>query len=223
MFSLFLNQKSNTKNINQIKETLSYYKAIKTHLLKTSLFSISKFLIIELNLKLSLKIIQYENTFVTSKKSLHLFVNQKSQNCSSFNNLSLEKIKKSFFVRSFFKQIFLLESFIKGRVYQFFKNGFIVILNGLVCFLPINNCSYINFNVGKLNIFLISILKRNNFKKTIILSQRNIHKKIHYTLLKMASRLIFLKNFMADVTQLVRVLNCEFKRMSSILIICPFM
>lgn len=219
MSNLHLNKKVYKKNISHVKKSLHCYKTFKNRLIRTNIISISKLLIIELNFKSSIKIIQHQSSFLNEKKILNLFITQKSQNYSSFSNFSLKKLEKLFFISSFFKQIFLLKNFVKGRIYHFFKNGFIVVLNGLVCFLPIKNCSYINFNVGKLNIFFISLFKKNNIKK-ILLSQRNIHKKVHSTLLKMASRLLFFKNSMAGVTQLVRVLNCEFKRMSSILIVC---
>ena len=221
MSNLLLNQKLFQKNISLVKENLYYYKSSKNHLLKTSIISISKFLIIELNLKSSFKIIQHQSSFSNSKKLINLFLIQKNQNCALFDNFVLKKLEKLFFVTTFLKQIFLLKRFVKGRIYHFFKNGFIVALNGLICFLPINNCSYINFKVGKLNIFFLAFFNEHN-TKTIILSQRNIYKKIHSTLFKMTSRLLFLKNFMAGVTQSVRVLNCEFKNMSSILIVCLF-
>jgi hypothetical protein len=222
MSQISFNQMLYKKNLNQIKENLNCYRTSRNHLLRTNIISISKFIIIELYLKPSFKIIQSQTVVLCEKKLLNLLAVQKSQECFLFDNFSLKKFEKLFFVISFLKQIFLLNNFVKGRVYHFFKNGFIVILNGLVCFLPLNNCSYINFNLGKLNVFLISFFNELNIK-TILLSQRNIHKKVHSTLLKLTSRLSFLKNSMADVTQLVRVLNCEFKRMSSILIVCQFL
>lgn len=200
MSNLSLNQKLYKKNISLIKENLYCYKSFKNHLLKTNIVSVSKFLMIEFNLKATFKIIQHQNLFFNSKKSINLFLIQKSQNCVLFDNFALKKLEKLFFVLIFLKQIFFLKRFIKGRVYHFFKNGFIVALNGLICFLPINNCSYINFGVGKLNIFFVAFFNESNIK-TIILSQRNIYKKIHSTLFKMTSRLLFFKNFMAGVTQ----------------------
>ena len=199
MSSLFFDQRLYKKNIDLLKKNLYCFKDVKSYFFKTNITLISKFLLIELNLKSAFKIIICQTFFLNKKKSLNLLLTKNEKNNFLFANSSLKKIEKFFFVMFFLKQIFLLKTFVKGRVFHFFKNGFVVILNGLICFLPMTNCSYINFNIGKINIFFISFFSENNFK-TIILSQKNIHKKINSNLLKMTSRLLFLEKNLAYVT-----------------------
>lgn len=194
MSNLNIKKKLSVKNLSRIKKNIDSYKSLQFSLLKTEIIPISKFIMIELNLKASLKIINYQNNFIGERKLLNLFIVKKNKDCVSFNNFSLKRLEKQFFVLSFLKQIFSLKYFIKGRIYHFFKNGFIVILNGLVCFLPTNNCSYLDFGIGKSNIFFVLFFSENNTNK-IILSQRNIYKKIHHTLFRMASRLVGFKKF----------------------------
>ena len=199
MSNLFTNQRLYKKNINLLKKDLYCFKNVKNYLFKTNIIFISKYLFIELNLARTLKIMMGQTFFSNKKKSLNFLLVKKNKNCSLFANSSLKKIERFFFVIFFLKKIFLSKTFLKARIIHFFKNGFIVILNGLVCFLPINNCSYINFQVGRINIFFISFFSENNFK-TIVLSQKDIHKKINSNLVKMTSRLIFLKKILAYVT-----------------------
>nr|NP_066465.1 orf207 [Rhodomonas salina]AAG17736.1 orf207 [Rhodomonas salina] len=192
MSNLFVKKKLYTKNINHIKKNLCCYEIPQNYLLKTNVTSIHKWLVVELSLTSSLKIIQYETNFSNEKKLLNLLSIQKNKKSFFLNDSLKRKLERFFFVLYFFKQAFLLKNFIMGQIYRPFKNGFIVVISGLVCFLPKNNCSYINFDMTKNNIFFISSFNENNVK-TVILSQRNMYKRINYTLFNMASRFVRFK------------------------------
>jgi len=184
------NSKNSTKNYGLIKKNLYCYKILKSRLIKTKINVISKFLIIEFNIKSEFYIIQKIKPLIKNSHLLNLYLTDKKNIYNFIDNFFSKKLDKLFFVLFFFKQTFLLKNFVKGRVLNFFKNGFVIVQNGFLCFLPTSNCLHINFFLGKLNIFFISFFNEKE-NKTIVLSQKNIYKKLHFTLLKMASRILF--------------------------------
>ena len=86
-----------------------------------------------------------------------------------------------------FKEKFESKSFLKGRVLNSTKRGFSIGACGLVGFLAANNVTKIN----KDKTVLIYIESMNVNQGIISFSQKNIHKKAHKTLLKLASRIVF--------------------------------
>lgn len=86
------------------------------------------------------------------------------------------------------KQKFESKSFLKGRVLNSTKRGFSVGICGVVGFLSINNVVKIN----KDKTVLVYIESMNANQGIITFSQKNIHKKTHKTLLKLASRIVFI-------------------------------
>ncbi len=179
--------------MNLIKKSFYFYKVSNNFLVKLNFFLTPKYLLINSHLQLFSKLIDYQNqsNFVYKMNIKHVFLSKKS-NKYIFDNSMSKKAERLFFVLCFLKQAFLSKTFIKGQIYRFFKKGFIVSLNGFVSFLSLNNCSFLNFIIGNLNIFFVSSFNENK-TKTIMLSQRKIYRKIHKILLKMASRLVILK------------------------------
>ena len=192
---MYLKEKTYEQNINLIKKNLSYYKRSKDCLLITNYVSMKKILLIESDLDMNFELVDHEDeySFLDKKRSLTFVSVQLTRRCILTNDIPLKKIKRLFFAHFFFKHAFLLKNYLEGRVYRAFKNGFAIVLSGLVCFLPLNNCSYVNFTIGESNLFFILFLNTSKTKSTV-LSQRKVYRKVHSVLLKMSSRLAFLKN-----------------------------
>lgn len=95
------------------------------------------------------------------------------------------------------------------------KRGFSIGACGLVGFLAVNNVTKIN----KDKTVIVYIESMNINQGIISFSQKNIHKKAHKTLLKLASRIVFVfdsnskKNLglQGGYSSVVRALNCDFK------------
>lgn len=86
-----------------------------------------------------------------------------------------------------FKEKFDLKTFFRGRLLNGTKRGFSVGAYGLVGFIAINNLLTVNQN--KTIILYIDSINLN--QGIVSFSQKNIHKKTHKVLLKLASRIIF--------------------------------
>jgi hypothetical protein len=182
--------KKNNKNYSFIKKKLFCYKFLNFCLVKTVIIILSKILIVEFSIKSEFYIIQSVKFLTKKSHLLNLYIVSKKNIFSFTDSFYSKKLNKLFFVLFFFKQTFFLKNFIKGRVLSFFKKSFIIVINGFICLLPFNNCFRINFSSGKLNVFFISLFNEKG-NKTLVLSQKSIYKKIHYTLLKMSSRILF--------------------------------
>jgi len=86
-----------------------------------------------------------------------------------------------------FKEKFDLKRFLRGRLLNGTKRGFSVGVYGFVGFIAINNLLTVNQN--KTIILYIDSINLN--QGIVSFSQKNIHKKTHKVLLKLASRIIF--------------------------------
>nr|YP_009476653.1 ribosomal protein S1 [Storeatula sp. CCMP1868]AVM81146.1 ribosomal protein S1 [Storeatula sp. CCMP1868] len=204
--SVLQNLKIYKENVELIKKTFCCYKTFKNRLLKTQISFAIKFIIIELEIDCSFIIIEREQLFKERNKMfMNVFFSHKNNKCNFIDNLISRKIKTRLLSLTFFKHVSFFKKCVEGRVYGTFKGCFTVLLNGLVCLLPVKNCFYMNSIMGNFNIFTISYFDKKKVKR-ILLSQRNIHKQLHYTLFKMASKILFFKkkkfsNFLRKIWQ----------------------
>lgn len=80
--------------------------------------------------------------------------------------------------------------FLKGRIIDSIKGGFSVGICSYIAFLP-NSHSFLKY-MGKITFFFL--LSVNFARKSFVVSQRNINKTIKRKLLKLGSRLVYMKN-----------------------------
>jgi ribosomal protein S1 len=80
--------------------------------------------------------------------------------------------------------------FLKGRIIDIIRGGFSVGVCGYITFLPKSHAFF--KSLGKLGFFYL--LSANFARKSFIVSQRHIHKTIKRRLLKLGSRLVYIKN-----------------------------
>jgi len=100
---------------------------------------------------------------------------------------SYRRTQTNYELLKLFKEKFYLKAFFKGRLLNSTKRGFSVGTYGLVGFIATNNLLIVNRD-KKIILYIDSI----NLNQGIVhFSQKNIHKKTHKTLLRLASRIIF--------------------------------
>lgn len=85
--------------------------------------------------------------------------------------------------------------FLKGRIIDIIRGGFSVGICGYIAFLPKSH-SFFKF-LGKLTFFYL--LSVNFVRKSFVVSQKNINKTIKRRLLKLGSRLVYIKNYKTKV------------------------
>jgi len=88
----------------------------------------------------------------------------------------------------FFKEKFDSKTFLKGRLLNNTKKGFSIGAYGLVGFLPLNNA----VQVDELKTMILQINGINLQQRIVSFSQKNIYKKTHKVLVKLASKIIFI-------------------------------
>jgi len=100
---------------------------------------------------------------------------------------SYRRIQTNDELLNFFKEKLNLKTFLKGRLLNNAKRGFSVGTYGLVGFIASSNL--LTTNQSKIVILHIDSINLN--QGIVSFSQRNIHKRTHKVLLKLASRIIF--------------------------------
>lgn len=104
--------------------------------------------------------------------------------------------------------------YVKGRLLNLTRGGYCIGIFGFIGFLP-NSHTFLKISksIGVKNNFYI--IKIDNNKKSFIISQRHMDKIFKRRLLKLGSRLTYLKkfNYFGEYNSifLVRVLDCDSK------------
>tara|TARA_B100000780_G_scaffold267345_1_gene224322 strand:- start:122 stop:814 length:693 start_codon:yes stop_codon:yes gene_type:complete len=116
-----------------------------------------------------------------------------------------------------FQEIFESKTFLKGRLLNTAKKGFSVGACGLVGFLPSTNV----VQVEESKTMILQIESVNLRQGIVSFSQKNICKKTHKVLAKLASKISFIfeansktrqfRGFQGEHSSVVRALNCDFK------------
>lgn len=109
-------------------------------------------------------------------------------NTITVNRSTVQKEQNLNYTREIVKQVYNNKYFIKGRILNPIKGGMAVGFCGVVAFLPMSY--FTTSTIGRLNIFYIVSLDIK--KNMIVVSQKNLNKRVHRILRKLASRLIFL-------------------------------
>jgi len=100
---------------------------------------------------------------------------------------SYKRIQTNNELSKVFKEKFNLKTFFRGRLLNNTKRGFSVGTYGLVGFIA--TCSLLSTNQNKTVILYIDSINSN--QEIVSFSQKNIHKRTHKVLLKLASNIIF--------------------------------
>ena len=100
---------------------------------------------------------------------------------------SYKRIQTNDELSKVFKEKFNLKTFFRGRLLNNTKRGFSVGTYGLVGFIA--TCSLLSTNQNKTVLLYIDSINSN--QEIVSFSQKNIHKKTHKVLLKLASNIIF--------------------------------
>jgi len=100
---------------------------------------------------------------------------------------SYRRIETNDKLLKFFKEKFDLKTFFRGRLLNNTKRGFSVGTYGLVGFITTNSLLIANQN----KTIILYIDSINLDQRIVSFSQKNIHKRTHKVLLKLASRIIF--------------------------------
>lgn len=190
--------KLDIRNKDFVKRNILCYKFFDNRIVKTEIVDmLRKKIVVDLGLNSSFKVFEdYCVNFERKKLVPNFSLNINSDNSIFIDITFCDNIKKKFFVMFYLRQLFDLKKLFEGRTCKVSRNGLLVFLNGYVCLLPFKNCYYSNFEVGRLNIFFVSNFFET-FEKGVFLSQRNIHKKLHYSLLKLSSKMSLVK---VDIT-----------------------
>lgn len=183
------NLKGRNKSLQNLKMDLSCYGISENRFFESEVKSIGNISLFDFGQKYSLRIPQL--TFKKKNDDLVIFTIENFETpyndpLCDFN--SYKKVQTKFELSKVFKEKFELKTFIKGRLLNTVKRGFSVGVSGVVAFLPLS--SVIKVNKDKSGIFYIESI--NLQEEIVVLSQKNVHKKTHKVLLKLASRILFI-------------------------------
>ena len=182
------NLKAQKKSLKFFKSSLSCYGVSEDRFFESELKTNHDQITLDFGCKHKLKVSKSKLKPQASKLMISKIKNLETP----YNDVLVDfdayrKIETNKGLLQLFKEKFESKSFLKGRVLNSTKRGFSIGACGLVGFLAANNVTKIN----KDKTVLIYIESMNVNQGIISFSQKNIHKKAHKTLLKLASRIVF--------------------------------
>ena len=183
-----INVKAKNKSLTSLKSALPCYGFSENRFFESHCTRHKDNIIFDFGLKHKLKTFDIISTteksnFIISKiKNFETPYNEILADFESYRRIQINNE-----LLRLFKEKFNLKSFVKGRVLNNTKRGFSIGVCGLVGFLSINNVVKLN----KDKTILLYIESMNTNQGIINFSQKNIHKKTHKTLLKLASKIVF--------------------------------
>ena len=183
------NLKTNNKSLEELKSSLPCYGASEHRFFESQFKINGSHAIFDFGHKHKLKV---PNLKIKDKK-LSLGVSKVKDFETPYNDIlcdfdSYRRIQTDKELLGLFKEKFELKSFLKGRILNITKRGFSVGIGGIVGFLSSNNTVKVNKDKS-----VIVYIESININQGIIsFSQKNIHKKTHKILLKLASRIVFI-------------------------------
>jgi len=183
------NLKTNNKSLEELKSSLPCYGASEHRFFESQFKINGSHAIFDFGHKHKLKV---PNLKIKDKK-LSLGVSKVKDFETPYNDIlcdfdSYRKIQTDKELLGLFKEKFELKSFLKGRILNITKRGFSVGIGGIVGFLSSNN----TVKVNKDKSVIVYIESINTNQGIVSFSQKNIHKKTHKILLKLASRIVFI-------------------------------
>lgn len=183
------NSKSQDKSLSYLKSSLSCYGISENRFFESELKLSHNSIIFDFGHKHKLK--TFDLNFQLNESNI---VISKIKNFETpYNEILIDfeayrKIQINSELFKLFKEKFESKSFLKGRLLNSFKKGFSIGVSGIVGFLSTNNA--IRIKKDKTTILYIESLNLN--QGIINFSQKNIHKKTHKVLFKLASRIMFI-------------------------------
>ena len=182
------NLKAQKKSLKFFKSSLSCYGVSEDRFFESELKTNHDQITLDFGYKHKLKVLKTKLKPQASK----LMISKIKSFETPYNDMLVDfdayrKIETNKGLLQLFKEKFESKSFLKGRVLNSTKRGFSIGACGLVGFLAVNNVTKIN----KDKTVIVYIESMNIYQGIISFSQKNIHKKAHKTLLKLASRIVF--------------------------------
>ena len=184
------NQKAQKKSLEFFKSSLPCYGVSENRFFESELKTIHDQTIFDFGCKHKLKV---SKTKLKSKsQASDLMISQIKNFETPYNDMLIDsdayrKIELNKELLQLLKEKFDSKNFLKGRVLNSTKRGFSIGAYGLVGFLAMNNVTKINRD----KTVIVYIESMNINQGLISFSQKNIHKKAHKALLKLASRIVF--------------------------------
>lgn len=183
------NSKSQNKSLNYLKSSLSCYGISENRFFESELKLSRNCIIIDFGYKFKFK--TFDLNFQLKESNIVVFKIKDFE--TPYNELLVDfeayrKIQINNELFKFLKEKFESKSFFKGRLLNSFKKGFSIGVSGIIGFLSTNNA--IRIKKDKTTILYIESLNLN--QGIINFSQKNIHKKTHKVLFKLASRILFI-------------------------------
>lgn len=188
-FMLKTNFKSQDKSLNYLKSSLVCYGISENRFFESEVKLNNDSIIFDFGHKHKLKTFDLnlqskESDFVISK--IKNFETPYNEILIDFEAYRKIQINNELF--KLLKENFESKSFFKGRLLNSSKKGFSIGVCGIVGFLSTNNA--VKIKKDKTAILCIDSLNLN--QGIISFSQKNIHKKTHKVLFKLASRIMFI-------------------------------
>jgi hypothetical protein len=183
------NSKSQNKSLSYLKSSLSCYGISENRFFESELKSSDNYIIFDFGHKHQLKTFDLNFQF----KESNLVISKIKNFETPYNDILIDfeayrKTQINCELFKFFSQIFESKTFLKGRLLNCCKKGFSIGVFGIVGFLSASNA--IQIKKDKTIILYINSLNLN--QGIINFSQKNIHKKTHKVLFKLASRIMFI-------------------------------
>jgi ribosomal protein S1 len=185
---LKINTKASCKPLKILKSNLSCYGVSEERFFESELTQNQNNTVFEFGHKHRLVSSElksksnYSNLVISKVKNFETPYNEMLIDFESYR-----KVQTNNELFKLFKEKFESKSFLKGRVLNNTRKGISIGVCGLVGFLPLNSVVKINKN----KTVLLYIESMNISQKLITFSQKNIHKKTHKILLKLASKIVF--------------------------------
>nr|YP_009476716.1 ribosomal protein S1 [Proteomonas sulcata]AVM81209.1 ribosomal protein S1 [Proteomonas sulcata] len=193
MIKIINNNRFTIKQTNKIKKALPCFRIERNRVIESQVkMNQSSKIDISTELKYDVNLSKETIHFLQPKKNdyIQLRINSIESlfNTITVNTTTVQKDQNKKFTWNILKQTYKNKYFIKGRILNSIKGGMAIGFCGIVAFLPMSHS--IPSIIGQINLFQIVSL---DIKKTVIVvSQKNLKRRVNQVLRKLASRFIFL-------------------------------